>query len=167
LILFNSPYLPSEKDEITHWIDYAWAGGKGGRDVIDRFIASASRYLRPSGRVLLVQSTLSGVDETLKNMESVVSKKYPEIHEMKDMLYTAGASGAGVVPTVSKLGEETTNRNITERFNFYLQYGDPKTVRAVIGFEMDSQNWGETTWTSADAAAGNALKTRRFGSSRS
>ena len=34
-------------------------------------------------------------------------------------------------------------RHIAQRFRFYLQYGDPKTVRAVIGFEADSQDWGE------------------------
>jgi len=34
-------------------------------------------------------------------------------------------------------------RHMAERFRFYLQYGDPKTVRAVIGFEADSSQWGE------------------------
>jgi hypothetical protein len=57
------------------------------------------------------------------------------------------ASGTGVVPTVTKLGEDNTIRQITERFRFYLQYGDPKTVRGVIGFEADSQNWGESRYT--------------------
>ncbi len=35
-------------------------------------------------------------------------------------------------------------RHVAERYRFYLQYGDPKTVRAVIGFEADSNQWGET-----------------------
>ena len=68
---------------------------------------------------------------------------------------TAGATGAGYVPRVSLPGEEITNRNITERFNFYLQYGDPKTVRAVIGFEADSSNWGESGWTPGETTASN------------
>lgn len=36
-----------------------------------------------------------------------------------------------------------TRRHIAERFRYYLQYGDPKTVRAVIGFEADSSDWGQ------------------------
>ncbi|NIU38703.1 protoporphyrinogen oxidase, partial [Candidatus Bathyarchaeota archaeon] len=36
-----------------------------GRDVIDRFITEAPQYLRPYGRVLLVQSSLSNVEATL------------------------------------------------------------------------------------------------------
>ena len=39
---------------------------------------------------------------------------------------------------------DTTWRHVAERFRFFLQYGDPKTVRAVIGFEADSQEWGES-----------------------
>jgi len=41
LILFNSPYLPSEPEEEKSWIGKAWAGGPNGRQVIDRFIADA------------------------------------------------------------------------------------------------------------------------------
>jgi hypothetical protein len=39
--------------------------------------------------------------------------------------------------------QDRTWRHIAERYRFYLQYGDPKTVRAVIGFEADSTEWGE------------------------
>jgi len=39
-------------------------------------------------------------------------------------------------------------RHVAERFRFYLQYGDPKTVRAVIGFEADASQWGETSQAS-------------------
>jgi len=66
LILFNSPYLPVERDdEGKNWIEKAWAGGKMGRTVIDPFISKASRYLKENGRILLVQSSLSNVKETL------------------------------------------------------------------------------------------------------
>jgi hypothetical protein len=64
--------------------------------------------------------------------------------------YTSGGTA-----TVSKLGEDVTIRNITERYRFYLQYGDPKTVRGVIGFEADSQNWGESAWTPGETTASN------------
>src|SRR5512147_3312049 len=43
----------------------------------------------------------------------------------------------------NKPQQDVTWKHVAERFRFYLQYGDPKTVRAVIGFEADSQEWGE------------------------
>ena len=66
VILFNSPYIPADEDETASWIGRAWAGGASGRQVIDRFIAEAPNYLKQMGRVLLMQSTLADVDETLR-----------------------------------------------------------------------------------------------------
>jgi hypothetical protein len=40
-------------------------------------------------------------------------------------------------------GRDVNWKEIAERYRFYLQYGDPKTVRAVLGFEADSQDYGE------------------------
>lgn len=65
LVLFNAPYLPSEEGEEATWIGKSWAGGANGRVVVDRFIAEVPAYLKPRGRVLLMQSTLTGVDETI------------------------------------------------------------------------------------------------------
>jgi release factor glutamine methyltransferase len=65
LILFNAPYLPSEESEGSTWIGRSWAGGVKGREVVDRFIAEVPSYLMPLGRVQLMQSTLTGVEETL------------------------------------------------------------------------------------------------------
>ncbi len=45
--------------------------------------------------------------------------------------------------TTRDKGRALTWKHIAERYRFYLQYGDPKTVRAVLGFEADSQDWGE------------------------
>lgn len=65
-ILFNAPYLPTgRRSEPPSLIDYAWSGGEDGRMVIDRFIQRAPRHLKPGGRILLVQSSLSGVERTL------------------------------------------------------------------------------------------------------
>jgi len=65
-ILFNAPYLPDEKRSGSkRLIDYAWSGGKDGREVIDRFIQYAPKHLKPDGRILLVQSTLSDVEKTI------------------------------------------------------------------------------------------------------
>ncbi|PVX26913.1 MAG: hypothetical protein CW716_05015, partial [Candidatus Bathyarchaeum sp.] len=66
LILFNSPYLPSEPDEEKSWIGKAWAGGVDGRRVIERFIADVPKFLLPEGRILLVQSSLSDPDKTVQ-----------------------------------------------------------------------------------------------------
>jgi release factor glutamine methyltransferase len=65
-ILFNAPYLPADKGEMESWIGRAWAGGATGRQVIDRFIAEVPNHLKPTGHVLLMQSTLADVDETLR-----------------------------------------------------------------------------------------------------
>ena len=69
LILFNAPYLPSNENESKSWIGRAWAGGANGRGVVDRFIPQAILHLKPSGRVLLMQSTLTGVEQTLRKFE--------------------------------------------------------------------------------------------------
>ena len=66
LVLFNAPYLPSEPGEDATWLGRSWAGGTNGRKVVDRFIAEVPAYLKPHGRVLLMQSTLTGVEETLR-----------------------------------------------------------------------------------------------------
>jgi hypothetical protein len=46
-------------------------------------------------------------------------------------------------PALQSASRDETWKQIAERFRFYLQYGDPKTVRAVIGFEADSSDWGQ------------------------
>jgi release factor glutamine methyltransferase len=66
VIFFNAPYLPADEREEDSWVARAWSGGVKGRQVIDRFIANVPRHLKPAGRVLLLQSTLTDVDETLR-----------------------------------------------------------------------------------------------------
>lgn len=65
LITFNAPYLPSEEDEEKSWIGRSWAGGTKGRQVVDRFISQVHSHLKPQGRILLMQSTLTDVEETI------------------------------------------------------------------------------------------------------
>ena len=65
LILFNAPYLPAEEYETETWIGRSWAGGIKGRQVIDRFISQVQPHLPTSGQVLLMQSTLADVEETI------------------------------------------------------------------------------------------------------
>ena len=65
VILFNAPYLPTEKTEGKSWLERAWTGGETGRKIIDRFISEAPQHLKSSGYILLMQSTLTSVDETV------------------------------------------------------------------------------------------------------
>jgi release factor glutamine methyltransferase len=69
VILFNAPYLPTDDSEATSWIGHAWAGGTTGRAIIDRFIPEAAKHLKPTGHILLMQSTLANVDKTLTQFE--------------------------------------------------------------------------------------------------
>lgn len=70
LILFNAPYLPSEEtQEKCSWLERAWSGGAGGRTVIDNFICGASGHLESNGVVFLMQSTLSGVEDSLNEFQ--------------------------------------------------------------------------------------------------
>jgi release factor glutamine methyltransferase len=65
VILFNAPYLPTEDAEGHSWLERAWMGGPSGRLFIDRFITDAPKHLKPTGHILLMQSTLTDVDETV------------------------------------------------------------------------------------------------------
>ena len=71
LILFNAPYLPASEDETESWIGRSWAGGINGRQVIDRFITQAPLHLKPNGRILLMQSTLTNLEETIRKLNQL------------------------------------------------------------------------------------------------
>jgi len=69
MILFNAPYLPSEPTETCGWLQKAWNGGSSGRTIIQGFIHTVPLHLKPNGRVFLVISSITGVEETLRNFE--------------------------------------------------------------------------------------------------
>jgi release factor glutamine methyltransferase len=58
-IIFNPPYLPSEgkADEAS------WAGGRDGGDDIRRLLVGARSHLKPSGGIIMVYSSLTGIYE--------------------------------------------------------------------------------------------------------
>jgi len=67
LIIFNAPYLPTDPaDRIDDWLEYALDGGPSGREVVERFLHEAPPHLSPFGRILLLISSLTGIDEVLK-----------------------------------------------------------------------------------------------------
>lgn len=70
LIIFNPPYLPIEEEErIETELSLAWDGGVDGRKYTDEFLEKFEGYLKSDGRVLLIQSSLSGEDKTLEKFE--------------------------------------------------------------------------------------------------
>ncbi|MEM4713453.1 MAG: class I SAM-dependent methyltransferase [Candidatus Bathyarchaeia archaeon] len=69
LILFNAPYLPTEPFEGKTLIERAWVGGTSGRTILDRFLEGISGHVKVEGRVLLMQSTLTNVNRTMKILE--------------------------------------------------------------------------------------------------
>jgi release factor glutamine methyltransferase len=72
LIIFNAPYLPTAPDErVDGWLDRAWNGGDDGRAVIDRFIGQAQAFLADRGSILLLLSSLTGIEAVRERMASV------------------------------------------------------------------------------------------------
>jgi release factor glutamine methyltransferase len=70
LILFNAPYLPRDEGESVSWINRAWAGGATGREIIDCFIITSIVHLELRGRIILLQSNIANVGETLRAFET-------------------------------------------------------------------------------------------------
>ena len=72
VILFNTPYLPTEDDEVLdNTINYAFDGGLNGRKVIDLFLNEVGNHLNDGGIVQMIQSSLSGNDETLAKLDEL------------------------------------------------------------------------------------------------
>jgi release factor glutamine methyltransferase len=64
LVLFNPPYLPTPPEaEGDDWLENALSGGEDGRAVVEPFLDDVGRVLAPGGRVLLLVSSLTGLDE--------------------------------------------------------------------------------------------------------
>lgn len=67
VVLFNPPYLPTEEaEEWDDWMEMALSGGETGREVIDPFLDAVGRILAPDGYVLLLVSSLTGVEEVVE-----------------------------------------------------------------------------------------------------
>ncbi|NJE08968.1 methyltransferase domain-containing protein [Thermococcus sp. M39] len=68
IITFNPPYLPGGAEELQEPIDLALIGGTQGREVLDKFISQVKDYLKPNGIVQIVQSSITGIDETIEKL---------------------------------------------------------------------------------------------------
>ena len=72
VILFNTPYLPTEEGEVLDdTINYAFDGGLNGRKVIDLFLDEVGNHLNDGGIVQMIQSSLSGNEETLDRFDEM------------------------------------------------------------------------------------------------
>ena len=72
VILFNTPYLPTEEGEVLEdTINYAFDGGLNGRKVIDLFLDEVGNHLNDGGIVQLIQCSLSGNDETMTRLDEL------------------------------------------------------------------------------------------------
>ena len=72
LILFNPPYLPTSGEEkVPGWLNYAFDGGTSGRETLDRFLDEARDYLKPGGKILVLISSITGLDAVKKKMKGL------------------------------------------------------------------------------------------------
>ncbi len=70
IVVFNPPYLPTSEDEhVGGWDDIMLNGGPDGRDTIRRFVAEVGSHLNPSGQVLMLISSLTGIKEVCNLMQ--------------------------------------------------------------------------------------------------
>lgn len=66
-VVFNPPYLPTEPDqERDDWMELALSGGESGRAVIEPFVRTVERVLTADGCVLMLVSSLTGVEEVVE-----------------------------------------------------------------------------------------------------
>lgn len=69
LILFNPPYLPTcEEEKVEGWLNYAFDGGVSGRETLNRFLDEVGAYLRPGGKILVLISSLTGLEDVSEKM---------------------------------------------------------------------------------------------------
>ncbi len=72
MIIFNPPYLPTGDNESTdEWLNSALDGGYDGRRVIYRFLNDAGNCLAEKGKILMLVSSLTGIEEIKSRMNSL------------------------------------------------------------------------------------------------
>jgi release factor glutamine methyltransferase len=82
LIVSNPPYLPQGNDpEPARGQARAWEGGRDGRLFLDRLIVAAPGHLQPGGALLLVHSSICGLDKTEGRMRT--AGLHPEVLERR------------------------------------------------------------------------------------
>jgi len=68
VVVCNPPYLPTDPDEeFDDWMEVALSGGESGMAVVKPFLETVSRVLTPDGCVLLLVSSLTGVEDVVEH----------------------------------------------------------------------------------------------------
>ncbi len=114
MIIFNPPYLPTlmnpskksgyhwihqtrEEEKTKDWINVALDGGCDGRKIIFRFLGDAWNHLVENGRILMVVSSLTGIEQVkskLKSMNYVVEEKSQERFMFEQLAVLSGTKRA-------------------------------------------------------------------------
>ncbi|CAF29610.1 HemK2/MTQ2 family protein methyltransferase [Methanococcus maripaludis] len=72
VILFNAPYLPtSDEEKLEKYLNYAFDGGKDGREVLDKFLDEVANYLKKDGIIQILQSSLTDGNKTIEKMKKL------------------------------------------------------------------------------------------------
>jgi len=94
IIIFNPPYLPTEdKERTSDWINVALDGGSDGRKIINRFLEEACHHLVENGRILMLVSSITGIEEVRSRMISLgyyVEEISKERYNFEELLVIAG-----------------------------------------------------------------------------
>jgi release factor glutamine methyltransferase len=70
VIVSNPPYVPAQDDELpARGPQRAWDAGTDGRTLLDRICTAAPAHLRPGGFLLLVHSSICGIEPTVERLE--------------------------------------------------------------------------------------------------
>ncbi|TDW98582.1 HemK2/MTQ2 family protein methyltransferase [Kribbella sp. VKM Ac-2566] len=69
LIVSNPPYVPSFRPDVPAFgARRAWEAGYDGRIVLDALCDGAAAHLRPGGALLVVHSSLIGIERTIERL---------------------------------------------------------------------------------------------------
>ncbi len=94
MIIFNPPYLPSHEGTKKDWINAALDGGYDGREIIYRFLEDAGAHLVEHGKILMVVSSLTGIEEVkskMKYLNYAVEDKLQERFMFEQLYVIRGA----------------------------------------------------------------------------
>jgi release factor glutamine methyltransferase len=106
-IVSNPPYVPSPGDDAlpASGPRRAWDAGADGRALLDPLCEQVARHLRPGGSVLIVHSSVCGVQQTLQQLadqglqaDIVASRRGPLgplLRDRAEQLWAAGALPQG------------------------------------------------------------------------
>jgi len=105
-IVSNPPYVPAPGDVLpAHGPQRAWDAGRDGRALLDPLCQQVADHLRPGGTVLLVHSSVCGVQRTLDELATaglhadVVARRFgplgPRLRERAADLWATGALAPG------------------------------------------------------------------------